>query len=134
VVHGTDKNPLAALLIAAASATTALLLAVAVVPEESVLAGRLRWPGRLLLVLLRLGLLVVGLLALGLLRLGTAGLIPLAATATAMCAVSLVLPLGGIRCLGLRLEIRRRLRLVLLCCHACTSWCDGLYDPIPFLP
>jgi hypothetical protein len=135
VVHRTDEDALAALPVAATTApASALLLAIAVFEETLLAGGWLLLPGRLLLA--RLGLL--GLLGLRLLSLvlgrilclaiGRGTFVALAATTAAMATGSLVLPLIGRLCLC-RDRILRGLRLVLLCCHACTSWCDGLCVP-----
>ena len=123
VVHRANEDALASLFVAAPSASSALLLAIPVVLEEPVLAGGLRL--RLGLLLKRRRLLVLGLVLTLAIGLG-ATLVALAAAAAAMPDLSLALPLVG--CLRLRRDrvFRRRLRLVLLCCHACTSWCDGL--------
>jgi hypothetical protein len=131
VVHGTDEDAFAARLVAAAPATSATrMLAIAVVVlKETGLAGGLRF-GRLRLEGLRLLVLGLGLLRLAI-GLRLAALVPLTAATAAMAALSLVLTLVGSLRLSRDRIFCRGLRLVLLCCHSCTSWCDGLFVPVP---
>src|SRR5215471_12860278 len=104
MIHGADKSLLPSLFVLAAAATltVAVLLVLTVLVREFLFLSRL-------LVLASLGV------CLG--RIGLAfGALP-SATPPAM-------PLGlALRRLPLR---RLCLGLVLLCCHACTSWCVDL--------
>jgi hypothetical protein len=108
VIHGSDKDLLLALLVFAAAPA---LLSVPVFLEEAILAGGL-------------GLLSLsGLIGLVLLRRLPVrlGRRLIAFSSATPPAVSLILSLRSLhlRRLGLGL----RLGQVLLCCHACTSWC-----------
>jgi hypothetical protein len=76
---------------------------------------------RLLVLRLRLRLLAVG-LVLG----AAAPLVPLAATAAAMAALSMLVGMGLVRCLRRSGVVRRRLRLILLSCHVLHFLCDWL--------
>jgi hypothetical protein len=110
VIHGADEGLLLALFVLAL-ATELLTIATSIFMEEAILAGRF---GLLAVVLLAL-LILLGSLAIGL---GCWGLAALASTAAPTMALGL-LPLTLDR-----LPFRHRsLRLVLLSCHACTSWC-----------
>jgi hypothetical protein len=137
VVHGTDKDALAALLVAAATAAltlATLLLAVAVILEESLLTRGLLLR-LLVLVFLPLRLMLLRLLvlrrwllllAIGLVLGAAASLVPLAATAAAMAALSMLVGLGLVGCLRRSGVVGRRLRLILLSCHVLHFLCDWL--------
>ncbi|MBV8632452.1 MAG: hypothetical protein JOZ83_16105 [Silvibacterium sp.] len=107
VIHGADKDLLLALL-AFSSAAALLSISISVFLEEANLA---RWFGLLLARLILRTLL--GRLSV---RLRSRFI---AFSSTTPSAMSLILSLCGLNLRNLRL----RLGQVLLCCHACTSWC-----------
>jgi hypothetical protein len=122
MVHGADKNCRLPALLAFAplSASIALLLPVSIFLVEAVL----RLLALLPVICVRVSLLLAGL---GALSIGLRGGFAAFAAAATPATLSIVLRRRGLALLG-RLPFRRGcLGLVLLCCHACTSWCVNLF-------